>query len=133
MNNKLGLILLLPTVAFANPIEVDVSNLEKGTPCAKMHVSLEAQQNNTWVEIGQGETDDKGHLAQLYPQTKTTLDKGIYKVTFKTGDWYKSQNQRSFYTEIPVVFVIDNAQTNYRIPLQISPYGYSTYKGISQF
>lgn len=121
--------LIFSHMAFAiAPIGVQVTNLETGGPATQMNVELEAQQNNTWTKIGEGTTDDKGRLDTLYPSTKTTLDKGIYKITFKTGDWFKNKNLRAFYAEIPIVFVIDGSTDHYQIPLTISQYGYSTYK-----
>jgi len=123
--------LICSHIAFAiAPIGVQVTNLETGTPATQMSVELEAQQNNAWVKIGEGTTDEKGRLDTLYPNTKPSLDKGIYKVTFKTGDWFKNKNQRAFYAEIPVIFVIDGSTDHYQIPLNISQYGYSTYKAI---
>ncbi|WP_445116141.1 hydroxyisourate hydrolase [Acinetobacter sp. WZC-1] len=118
----------LSGVCFAqNPLSVDVISLETGQPSANVKVTLEAQQNNKWVEISTGTTNDSGQINALYPENKS-LQKGIYKVTFKTGDWYKAKNQRSFFPEIPVVFVIDGSQEHYHIPLLVSPYGYSLYK-----
>ncbi|WP_111892761.1 hydroxyisourate hydrolase [Acinetobacter sp. MB5] len=112
-----------------NPIRVQVLNTNNGQPAAHLHVTLEAQQNNQWVQIGEGDTNDQGQLDTLYPKDKANLDKGYYRATFKTGDWFRSKNQRSFYAEVPVVFVIDGSMDHYNIPLQISPYGYSTYRG----
>lgn len=117
------------TVFAENPIRVQVLNTYNGQPAARMHVTLEAQQNNQWVQISEGDTNDQGQLDTLYPKDKANLDKGYYRATFKTGDWFKSKNQRSFYAEVPVVFVIDGSMNHYDIPLQISPYGYSTYRG----
>ncbi|MCU4415178.1 hydroxyisourate hydrolase [Acinetobacter sp. WU_MDCI_Axc73] len=111
-----------------NPLSVHVLNLENGLPSADVNVVLEAQQGGKWVQINQGKTDENGRIAALYPDEKA-LDKGTYRVTFKTGDWFREHNQRSFFPEVPVVFVIDGAVDHYHIPLLISPYGYSTYRG----
>lgn len=111
-----------------NPLSVHVLNLENGLPSANVKVVLEAQQNNQWTEISSGTTDEQGRISDLYPKD-SALQKGIYKVTFKTGDWFRQKNQRSFFSEIPVVFVIDGSLEHYHIPLLISPYGYSTYRG----
>ena len=117
------------TFCFAqNPLSVHVLNLDNGLPSANVKVVLETQQNNQWVEINSGTTNEQGRIAELYPKD-TALQKGIYKVTFKTGDWFRQKNQRSFFPEVPVVFVIDGSLEHYHIPLLISPYGYSTYRG----
>ncbi|MFT4021986.1 MAG: hydroxyisourate hydrolase [Acinetobacter sp.] len=116
-------------VAASNPIQVQVFNSQSGQPSAKLNVVLEAQQNSQWVKIGEGQTDAQGQINSLYPKEKSNLDKGIYRITLQTGDWFKTQNQRSFYPEIPVVFVIDGSTDHYNLPVVISPYGYSTFKG----
>ena len=117
------------TFCFAqNPLSVHVLNLDNGLPSANVKVVLETQQNNQWVEINSATTNEQGRITELYPKD-TALQKGIYKVTFKTGDWFRQKNQRSFFPEVPVVFVIDGSLEHYHIPLLISPYGYSTYRG----
>jgi 5-hydroxyisourate hydrolase len=121
--------LSLSSFCFAqNPLSVHVLNLDNGLPSANVKVVLETQQNNQWVEINSGTTNEQGRITELYPKD-TALQKGIYKVTFKTGDWFRQKNQRSFFPEVPVVFVIDGSLDHYHIPLLISPYGYSTYRG----
>ncbi len=54
---------------------------------------------------------------------------GIYKVTFKTGDYFHQQKQTSFFPEIPVMFTVTKTNEKLHIPLLLSQYGYSTYKG----
>lgn len=121
--------LSLSSFCFAqNPLSVHVLNLDNGLPSTNVKVVLETQQNNQWVEINSGTTNEQGRITELYPKD-TALQKGIYKVTFKTGDWFRQKNQRSFFPEVPVVFVIDGSLDHYHIPLLISPYGYSTYRG----
>ena len=121
--------LSLSSFCFAqNPLSVHVLNLDNGLPSANVKVVLETQQNNQWVEINSGTTNEQGRITELYPKD-TALQKGIYKVTFKTGDWFRQKNQRSFFPEVPVVFVIDGSLDHYHITLLISPYGYSTNRG----
>jgi len=52
-----------------------------------------------------------------------------YRVVFETGDWFEAQDAASFFPEIPVVFTMDGALEHYHVPLLLSPYGYSTYRG----
>lgn len=119
----------LSTASFAqNPLSVHVLNLETGLPSADVAVILEAQQGDKWVKLNEAKTNTQGRITELYPKD-TNLQKGVYKVTFKTGDWFKAQNQRSFFPEVPVIFVIDASLDHYHIPLLLSPYGYSTYRG----
>lgn len=111
-----------------NPVSVHVLNLESGLPSSNVKVILEAQQGDKWVKLNEGTTNDEGRIAELYPKD-SSLKKGVYKVTFQTGEWFKSQNKRSFFPEVPVVFVIDGSLEHYHIPLLLSSYGYSTYRG----
>lgn len=116
-------------VAFANnPLSVHVLNTETGLPSANVGVTLEAQQGEKWVKINEGTTNKDGRITDLYPKD-TNLQKGIYRVTFKTGDWYKANKKRSFFPEVPVVFVMDGSLDHYHIPLLLSSYSYSTYRG----
>ncbi|CCK04373.1 hypothetical protein CSE899_05562 [Cronobacter sakazakii E899] len=48
---------------------------------------------------------------------------------FETGDYFASHKQSSFFPEVPVVFHIDNTDEHYHVPLLLSQYGYSTYRG----
>lgn len=73
-------------------------------------------------------TNQQGRITDLYPKD-SPLQKGIYKVTFKTGEWFEQHKQSSFFPEVPVIFSIDGKLEHYHIPLLISPYGYSTYRG----
>ena len=117
------------TLSFAkNPLSVHVLNTETGLPSANIPVVLEAQQGDKWVKLNEGKTDNNGRISELYPKD-TNLQKGIYKVTFKTSEWAKANKKRSFFPEIPVVFVIDGNLEHYHIPLLLSSYGYSTYRG----
>ena len=54
---------------------------------------------------------------------------GVYKVTFKTGDYFKSQNMNTFFPVIPVIFNVTKQNQKLHIPLLLSQYGYSTYRG----
>ena len=119
----------LCTFSYANnPLSVHVLNTETGLPSTNVAVTLEAQQGDKWVKLNEGKTDNNGRITDLYPKD-SKLQKGIYKVTFKTGDWFKANNKRSFFPEVPVVFVIDGNLEHYHIPLLLSSYGYSTYRG----
>ncbi|HDE1276071.1 TPA: hydroxyisourate hydrolase, partial [Klebsiella pneumoniae] len=53
----------------------------------------------------------------------------VYKVTFKTGDYFKSQNMNTFFPVIPVIFNVTKQNQKLHIPLLLSQYGYSTYRG----
>ncbi len=103
-------------------------NLETGLPSSQVEVVLEKNTNNQWVKLNQQVTDSNGRITALYPENKK-LEQGIYKVTFKTEDWFKKNKQQTFFAEVPVIFKVDGSVNHYHIPLLLSPYGYSTYRG----
>ncbi len=122
--------LLLTSMTFAqnNPLSVHVLNLENGLPSADVEVVLEKSSGNKWVQLNQQVTGSNGRITALFPENQP-LAQGIYKVTFKTGDWFKKNNQSTFFPEVPVIFKVDGSVSHYHIPLLLSPYGYSTYRG----
>ena len=120
---------LVASLSYAqNPLSVHVLNLQDGLPSSEVKVSLEEQKNGKWVQLSQATTNEQGRIPALYPEGKK-LEKGMYKVTFKTGDWFKAHKQKSFFPEVPVIFEVDGSVEHYHIPLLLSPYGHSTYRG----
>ncbi len=73
-------------------------------------------------------TNQKGRILALYPAGKA-LEKGTYRVTFLTGEWFKQHKIETFFPEIPVIFMVDGSVPHYHVPLLLSPFGYSTYRG----
>ncbi|MHA0401627.1 hydroxyisourate hydrolase, partial [Escherichia coli] len=61
--------------------------------------------------------------------TKSVSWQHHHRVVFKTGDYFKKQNLESFFPEIPVEFHINKVNEHYHVPLLLSQYGYSTYRG----
>nr|WP_024966033.1 hydroxyisourate hydrolase [Pantoea sp. IMH] len=111
-----------------NPLSVHVLNLQTGVPTAGVAVELEQYKDQKWVKLASGTTDSNGRITALFPSGKT-MSAGDYKVVFKTGDYYDSVKQPSFFPEIPVIFHAEDKGGHYHIPLLLSQYGYSTYRG----
>lgn len=125
-----ALLSTLSSLAFAadNPLSVHVLNLQDGLPSADVQVLLEKQDGKKWTELNTGTTNEQGRIPALFPEGKK-LEKGTYRVTFKTGDWFSKHKAETFFPEIPVIFQTDGKLPHYHIPLLLSPYGYSTYRG----
>jgi 5-hydroxyisourate hydrolase len=120
----------LSTLALAdtNPLSVHVLNLETGVPSAGVQVTLERHAGTQWKALGQGTTNEQGRIPELFP-AGVPFEKGEYRVVFKTGDYYQHLGKDSFFPEIPVVFNVTQTAQHYHIPLLLSPYGFSTYRG----
>ena len=115
-------------LAADNPLSVHVLNLENGLPSTDVRVTLEQLQGQQWQPLNEAVTNQQGRITALYPAGQR-LQSGTYKVTFKTGDWFAAQDQPTFFPEVPVIVEIDGEGAHYHIPLLLSPYGYSTYRG----
>ena len=118
----------LHAVAADNPLSVHILDLQSGQPTAGVNVTLEARDGQQWRTLGQGVTDAQGRVRALYPDGKQ-ITAGAYRIVFKTGEHYARLRQPTFFDQIPVEFKVDNTAQHYHIPLLLSPYGYSTYRG----
>jgi 5-hydroxyisourate hydrolase len=112
----------------ANPISVHVLDLQSGKPTAGVRVTLEARAGESWRELAAGVTDAQGRIAALYPEGKP-VNTGDYRIVFQTGEHYARLKQATFFPRIPVEFTVDAPAQHYHIPLLLSPFGYSTYRG----
>ena len=116
------------TLAAGNPLSVHVLNLENGLPSPGVNVTLEKHVDNGWQPLAQGVTNEQGRIGELFP-AKLAFEAGEYRVVFKTGEYFKKTGRETFFPEIPVIFEVKNAEQHYHIPLLLSPYGFSTYRG----
>lgn len=117
-------------IAFAagNPLSVHVLNLQDGLPSPGVKVLLEKQSGKDWTALNSGTTNEQGRITALFPEGKA-MEKGTYRVTFQTGDWFAKNKASTFFPEVPVIFAADGTVPHYHIPLLLSPYGFSTYRG----
>lgn len=111
-----------------NPISVHVLNTQTGKPSSGVKVDLEQQQSGKWVTLASKITDKDGRIGAFYPEGNK-FSAGQYRVTFHTGDYFQQQHQSTFFPDVPVNFQVSNTQEHYHIPLLLSQYGFSTYRG----
>jgi 5-hydroxyisourate hydrolase len=109
-------------------ITTHVLDTSRGRPAAGISVTLEAKGEEGWRLVGRGATDADGRLRDLLPP-KFTLSEGDYRLTFDVGAYFAASGAEGFYTEVVVSFVVRDAAAHYHVPLLLSPYGYSTYRG----
>lgn len=108
-------------------ISTHVLDTARGQPAQGVRVTLERRsQAANWALIGEGVTDNNGRIAQLL-RNGDTLEAASYRLVFHTGDYFGSQE--FFYPEIAVRFLVRDPSVNHHIPLLLSPYGYTTYRG----
>ncbi|MAM58722.1 MAG: hydroxyisourate hydrolase [Salinicola sp.] len=116
------------SLAADNPISVHVLNTQTGKPSAGVAVKLEHRADGRWETIANGTTSEDGRISALYPESET-FEAGVYRAVFETGDWYRARGSATFFPEITVPFEVVDTQQHYHIPLLLSPYAYSTYRG----
>jgi len=110
-------------------ITTHVLDLSRGRPAAGVGVTLEVQnESGGWRAVGRGRTDDDGRLRSLTGESEA-LTEGVYRLTFETGDYFAAAGVETFYPLAVVVFRVGDASQHYHVPLLVSPFGYSTYRG----
>lgn len=108
-------------------ITTHVLDTAHGRPAAGMGVRLERLSGQGHaLEVASGITDADGRLRDLHPDPPAP---GTYVLTFATGPWLEAAGAAAFYPEVVVTFRIDDSAQHYHVPLLLSPYGYSTYRG----
>ena len=93
-----------------------------------MPVLLDRRDAGTWRRLGEGVTDGDGRLRTLVPEG-TTLEPGSFRLVFDTRRYFESQGVAGFYPEVTIVFVIEAGEKHCHVPLLVSPFGYTTYRG----
>lgn len=98
-----------------------------GKPGKHISIRLQTPINGYWQTLTHGITDTDGRIGDILPQHHNLLP-GNYKLVFDTGRYYAAQKTKCFYPEVEIQFIVfDN--THYHVPLLLSPFGYSTYRG----
>lgn len=111
-----------------NGITTHVLDTSRGRPASGVPVVLEIRTEAGWREIGRAGTDGDGRVRQLLPASFALIP-GIYRLTFQIATYFQAQGIEGFYPEAAIVFHVRDANQHHHVPLLLSPYGYSTYRG----
>lgn len=109
-------------------ITTHILDTSRGQPAGGVNVVLELQSAQGWQVLGRGVTDGDGRLKELLPPD-FKFAPGTYRLTFHTGDYFEAQHVESFYKEVTISFIVRDISGHYHVPLLLSPFGYSTYRG----
>ncbi|GGY41627.1 hydroxyisourate hydrolase [Pseudoduganella albidiflava] len=125
-----GLLSTAPAMAATapNPLSVHVLDLQSGQPTAGIRVTLEQRAGEGWRALAAGVTNAQGRIPALFPEERA-MPAGDYRIVFETGEHYARLKQDTFFPRIPVEFHVGAAAQHYHVPLLLSPFGYSTYRG----
>ena len=109
-----------------SPITTHVLDTSRGRPAAGVPVSLEHAADSGWQTVGRGTTDADGRASDVLTSAP---EDGLYRLTFDTGAYFRAVGEPAFYPEVSVTFVVEHGEQHYHVPLLLSPFGYSTYRG----
>ena len=108
-------------------ITTHVLDTARGEPADGVRVLLEFLDGDAWREVGRGATDADGRLRTLTPAG--ALEAGAYRLTFDTAGYFAGRGVEGFYPQVAVTFVVRDGARHFHVPLLLSPFGYSTYRG----
>ncbi|HWW62933.1 MAG TPA: hydroxyisourate hydrolase [Thermoanaerobaculia bacterium] len=103
-------------------ITTHVLDIARGRPAAGIDVKLEIFDGGAWKLVGGGATDNDGRCRTL---TGSHIAPGAYRITFEIARY----NPDGFYPRVAIDFTVRDAAQHYHVPLLLSPFGYSTYRG----
>jgi 5-hydroxyisourate hydrolase len=110
-------------------ITTHVLDVAHGRPAAGVKVVLEqADRGERWQEVGRGVTDAQGRLRTLMAASAAPTA-GVYRLVFDTGAYFAQHGAPAFFPQVTVAFEVADAGDHYHVPLLLSPFGYSTYRG----
>jgi len=123
-----------------SPITCHVLDSSIGKPAAGVEIHLQERipgatdtDPDIFQQIARDETNSDGRCLALFDDPdnagKTTLNVGVYKMVFKTKEYFETTGRKCFYPWVEITFEITDPNDHYHIPLLISPYSYTTYRG----
>jgi 5-hydroxyisourate hydrolase len=105
-----------------------VLDTSAGRPASAVNVALHRQEAGAWVELSRDVTNADGRATALASAGRA-LPAGTYRLTFGVGEYFTRRGVESFYDTVTIEFIARDAAAHYHVPLLVSPYGYSTYRG----
>ena len=106
-------------------VSTHVLDASAGLPAADVVVSLTfADPSGGWVPVESGKTDRDGR-----PRFAAATAVGVYQLAFGTGAYFAGRGVAAFYPEVTITFTVAEAGAHCHVPLLLSPFAYSTYRG----
>jgi 5-hydroxyisourate hydrolase len=105
-------------------LSTHVLDATSGRPAAGVTVRLESRSDGQWHPVAEARTDADGRIPGL-----GTPGAGTHRISFDTGRYFAALGVATFYPEVSVVFEITDAGAHHHVPLLLSPFAYSTYRG----
>jgi len=108
-------------------ITTHVLDISVGRPGRGIAIELERVDHGIWHLVGGGITDDDGRLRTLTPEGP--VPEGTYRIRFQVGPYFAARQIDAFFPLVEIQFAVADGAQHYHVPLLLSPYGFSTYRG----
>jgi len=105
-------------------ISTHILDISTGSPAAAVRVTLEKKSGQNWTLLQEDRTNTDGRIAYTCP-----YEPGVYRLTFGVEEYLSRQGLRPFFLDTPIIFEVVDTGRKYHVPLLLSPYGMSTYRG----
>jgi 5-hydroxyisourate hydrolase len=109
-------------------ITTHVLDTSLGQPAEGVPVTLEVEAAGGWKLVGKGTTNADGRISDLVSK-EISLAAGVHRLIFDTAKYFATRQVHGFYPQVTIVFRIEDPAQHYHVPLLLSPFGYSTYRG----
>jgi 5-hydroxyisourate hydrolase len=108
-------------------ITTHVLDTSLGKPAPSVPVSLAFRDGSGFREVARGATDADGRVRQFLPEVP--LVAGAYQLVFETAGYFRSASREAFFERVTLEFYVADPSQHYHVPLLLSPFGYTTYRG----
>ncbi|HMD94851.1 MAG TPA: hydroxyisourate hydrolase [Trebonia sp.] len=106
-------------------VSTHVLDASAGRPAGGVAVALWVDgPSGDWVAVESGETDGDGRH-----RFGAVVPAGVYRLVFGTGAYFEARGVAAFYPEVVITFTVSASGSHYHVPLLLSPFAYSTYRG----
>lgn len=106
-----------------------ILDISTGAPAQNVEIQLMKQlSSGSWMIVDTKSTSSEGRVNEFLPNDGRSNHEGTYKLVFKTTPYFREQGIDPFFPYIEVNFNLEGDQ-HYHVPITLSPYGYSTYRG----
>ncbi|CAL8131868.1 unnamed protein product [Orchesella dallaii] len=110
-----------------NPLTSHVLDTAIGRPAVGVPVTLSKYENDQWRNISKQLTNSDGRVGNMISSEEFSSSR--YKLTFETLSYYDSRGEKTFYPYIEVIFEIETPEEHFHVPILLSAYRFSTYRG----
>jgi 5-hydroxyisourate hydrolase len=108
-------------------VTTHILDTTKGKPAWGVMITLFEKVGIEWLEVAKGITNKDGRISNLIKEGEL-LPFGVYKLNFDTKHYFDAMDLETFFPTIDIIFEV-KTEEHYHIPLLLSPFGYSTYRG----